>query len=205
MSNGIYAVVSTTEELPAGYIRLPISRTDGKKGKSGTCIHVPAISDAVRSVIYNSPIGELWFSAQVASHLSEMASSLNKAGNSITSEKLGVTAVLVSMAASLEAQRMTKETIGKWFDADLAPLVSARIQELLAGISNDKLEKLVSGYREQFQTLAGRDVSMTKEMKAQLIKAVELLPGDYEPSVIGEKVLTALATVQEASALLNVL
>jgi hypothetical protein len=201
----MFPVVKTVDAVIAdGHIALPVSRTDGKKGKSGLCIVVPVVSDSVVSLVIQSDIGKAWLSDGIDTVRSHIASVINKAGNTITSDKLGIDGILAQMKLETESQRMTKEAIGVWFDADLAPLVSARIAEKMQGIAADKLAKLVDGYKVTFQTLAGRDVSMAEPIKAGLIKAMELLPAEYD-HVIGNKVMEKLIDVSEATNVLAAL
>ena len=197
----IFQVVAT-KDLPKaigeGFSVFPISRNDGKKGKSGLVAVMPSISESVSAVFLNDPVGKAFVVDALASLRSKVASALHAKGKDITSETIGIDALLALAKAETESQRMTKEAIGIWFDADLSQYIDQRIREKLAGIAQDKLDKLVLGYRERFQTLSMREVNMPLEVKAQLVKAMELLPEDYE-SIIGEKVAAALAKAEEAS------
>lgn len=201
----MFSVIKTIDAKPAeGFTTLSISRTDGKKGKSGLCIVVPVTSDSVVSLVTASDIGKAWIVDAIDDVRSRIASAINKAGLTITSDKIGIDGILAQMKLETESQRMTKDAIGAWFDSDLAPLLSARIQEKMAGIAADKLAVLVGNYKATFQTLAGRDVSMSEQVKAGLIKAMELLPAEYE-HVIGTKVLEKLVDVSEAKVMLAAL
>lgn len=191
-------------DLATNQTVINIGRTDGKKGKSGKCAIVPAYSINTLQAILSNEVGEAWVMSAVNDLRGKIATALVKAGKSITETDVALTAILAAMRVETESQRMTKESIGAWFDNDLAALVDLRIREKMAGISQDKLDKLVKGYRDSFQQLAGRDVSMPDSIKNQLIRALELLPADYD-SVIGEKVTAALLAVTEASVTLAAL
>ena len=202
----MYKVQKTVDAVVGdGQVALAISRTDGKKGKSGLCIVVPVTSDAVVSVVQNGVEFAPWLVAAIDDIKSRIASAINKKQEAITSDKLGVAAILAAMKAETESQRMTKEAIGTWFDADLAPAIAARIVEKMTGIAADKVAKLVEGYKLRFQSLAGRDVSMDDKVKAQLITALELLTEEQGDSVIALKVMEKLTEVSEATEVLAAL
>lgn len=174
-----------------GFTMLPVSRTDGKKGKSGIGIKVPAVSESVLSICFSHPIGKAFFVDCIDSIRSKIASDLHKAQKQITSDRLGIDGILEAMKASTESQRMTREAIGAWFDADLAPMLCDAVRTKLPSLSDDKMAKIIAGYRTDLQTLASRSVIMGEEIKTKLSKALALLPDDYE-SVMGEKVIAAL-------------
>lgn len=197
----MYQVVKTSElpdSIADGMDVYSISRNDGKKGKSGIVAVMPTISESVFNVFINDEAGKAFVVDSIHALRSKVASAIHAKGNTITDDTIGITALLVMAKQETESQRMTKESIGEWFDADLASLIATRIQDKLVTISQDKLDKLVAGYRAKFQTLSGRDVSMPLPVKAQLIKAMELLPDDYE-HVIGIKVMEALTKAEEAT------
>ncbi len=181
-----------------GMVAIPISRTDGKKGKSGLCIVVPQVSDAAADVIFNDERCQDWLITAINGFKSAIASAINKKNEAITSAKLGTDAILNAMRAETESQRMTKDAIGAWFDADLAQLIAARIESKMQGIAADKVAKLVEGYKARFMALAGRDVSTPDAVKEQLTVALSLLPDGYE-NTICEKVAEKLAEVSEAT------
>ena len=170
----MYTIVKTADAIVnEGNTTLAIARTDGKKGKSGLCIVVPQVSDAVYSLITNSDWGKAWIVDCVDSLRSRMASQINARGETITADKLGITAIESAMRQELESQRITMDSIGKWFDADLAGLIEGRIRTKSNGAASDSaIAKMVGMYREKFQSLAGRNVSMSADVKLQLLTAL---------------------------------
>ena len=200
----MYKVRATKDAVVGdGMVAIPISRTDGKKGKSGLCIVVPEVSDAAQNVIFHDARCQAWLVTAINGFKSAIASAINKSGNVITSAKLGTDAVLEAMRRECESQRMTKDAIGAWFDSDLAPAVGARIESKMHGIAADKVAKIVESYKLRFQSLAGRDVSMTDVVKAQLTTALELLTEEQGEHVIAVKVMEKLTEVSEASEVLE--
>jgi len=201
---GMYSVVATKdlpEAIGDGMAVYAISRNDGKKGKSGLVAVMPAISDSVFNLFQIDPAGKAFIVDAIEGLRSKLASGLYAKGKTITDDSIGITALLGLARIETESQRMTKEAIGVWFDADLAGLVADAIRLKMIGIAEDKLTKLVEAYKMRFQTLAGREPNVPDDVKAQLIRAMEFLPDDYE-SVIGEKVASALAAATEAKEVL---
>jgi hypothetical protein len=200
-----YQVIKTTEAgLIDGMTAYNVTRTDGKKGKSGTVCVAPAISESVATVFYNDAIGKAFIVDVLEGLRSRIISGLHASRKLISDEAIGVTAMLATAKLVVEGGRMTKESIGVWFDADLTLLVSARIREKIAGISEDKVAKLVAGYRTAFESLSAREVGMSDEVKASLLKAMDLLPEDYD-SVIGGKVLAKLVAAEKPKEILAAL
>jgi hypothetical protein len=201
----MYSVVKTTDAvLTEGMTAYSVSRTDGKKGKSGIVCVAPSISDAVTTVFYNDAMGKAFIVDVLESLRSKIISKLHADGKVISDESIGITAMLTTAKLLVEGSRMTKEAIGVWFDADMATLITARIKEKMAGISEDKVAKLVAGYRVAFESLSAREVGMSEEVKASLLKAMDLLPEDYD-SVMGGKVLAKLVAAEEPKEILAAL
>jgi len=180
---------------------LPISRTDGKKGKSGLCIVVPCVSDSVLSLVQINPVGKQFLINCLDDLRSRIASAINKNGGMITSDRIGIDAMLAAMSKENESQRFTKESIAVWFAEYLEPLLAARIKERNAGIAADKLDKAVAGYLVSFQVLANKpdNRNMHKDIRAQLLTALSLLPEDHD-TVTAEEIAARLEVIQEASA-----
>ena len=198
-----YIVRKTSDPLNAetnGMVQVPISRTDGKKGKSGDCILAPVVSDSVLTVIYNDAIGREWIRSIVDGLRSKVASECNKAGKVITSETIGITSLLAAMKAEESNSRLTKESIATWFDSDMKPLLIVAIKEKMGQLSSDKVDKILNSYKEAFQVCANRpdNRTMTNKMRDQLISQFEKFQDDYD-SVIAGKLLEILPTIKEQS------
>jgi 6-pyruvoyl-tetrahydropterin synthase len=201
-----YAVMKTSDvkELDAQQVVIGIARTDGKKGKSGFCAVVDAfgINDLQSAVINET--GRAWMIEAINDLRSRIASDLNKNGKPLNVLNLGFDAVIKAMDCELQSQRMTKEAIAAWFTAELSPLVTAAISAKMINISANKLAKYAEQYSDKFQSLAGRNVSMSEKEKEQLQKAMALLPDDYS-HVIAEKIAEKLNSVSEAGNMLDAL
>lgn len=192
-----------TKDLPEsigdGMTVYPISRNDGKKGKSGLVCVMPMVSESVFNVFVNNEIGKAFIVDAVERLRSKIASKLYAGGLVIDDTRIGIEGLLALAKLETESQRMTKESIGVWFDVALMDLVKGAIAaKMPQGIAADKLAVLAEGYKAKFQTLAGREVSMPNAVRDQLLRVLALLPDGYEHPIC-EKVAVALAEVQEAS------
>ena len=192
-TNTTFYPVQKTADISevAGMVILPVSRNDGKKGKSGIAVKLPEISQAVLSLVYSHPDGAAFFVDCLDGIRSKIASDLHKNGKQIRSDNIGLDAILAALRVENQNQRMTKDAIGAWFDSDLSLLLIEAITAKIGAISSDKMSKILDGYKADFQTLAMRNIVMGMEIKTKLTKAIALLPDDYE-SIIGEKVIMAL-------------
>lgn len=207
MGMGMYQVVKTSDlpkPIGEGMQVYAVSRNDGKKGKSGIVCVAPAVTDAVVAVFSNDPVGQAFIVDSIIGLRSKVISNLHAAGKTIVDDVIGISAILAMARIEIESQRMTKEAIGQWFDADLTQLIGNAISAKIVGIATDKLAKLVDGYKAKFQTLSQREISMPLVVKGQLVKAMELLPEDYD-NTIAEKVAEALTRTEEASEMLAAL
>lgn len=179
-----------------------LCRVIAKKGKVGDrmmesqgCI-LPATRLNTLQVLLADTVGKDWLCGKVDEVVDSLVRKAVEQGkHNIFDDQISVGAILAAMAVQESATRFSKESIGAWFDADIAPLLREAILQKVTGISEDKLDHLIKGYREDFQTLAAREVFMAPEMKAKLQKALNLLPDDYESeySLTAEKVFEKFA------------
>lgn len=201
----LFQVVKTSDAIVNdGQVMLSISRTDGKKGKSGVCIVAPALGVVDLQAISLNDTGKAWMIDCLNDLRSRMASAVNAKGEVITEFRLNHDAMIVAMKVESESQRMTSEAIGKWFDADLAVLLADALRVKMVGVADDKLAILVNQFKELFQSLSGRNVAMPENQKNQLMKALDLLADDYD-SVIGNKVTEKLIGVKGPEAMAELL
>ncbi len=184
-----------------GFTLLPVSRTDGKKGKSGICVQVPAVSESVLSLVFSHEDGKEFFTACIDKVRSQIVSGLHKGNKVISSESIGLDAILNAIKMQNEQTvRFSKEGIASWFNEELLPLLSDAIANKLPGISADKMNRIVAGYLDDFKLLAAREVMISQEVKVKLEKAMMLLPDDYEhhvSEIISSKLAAAGTKVVE--------
>lgn len=112
--------------------------------------------------------------------------------------------IIMFLEAENESKiRLSKEAIESWFMADIAPLLVAALKA--KGITQQKqLEDTCNAFKNSFAVLAGKQVSMSEQIKGQLEKAMLLLPEGYENHV-AELVASKLLAVTEAKVELNAL
>ena len=197
MATTSYRVVKSSEaKVSEGQTTLNIARTDGKKGKSGNVIVVPVVSDAVVTLVHNYETGKQWIIAAIDDLRTRVASTLNKAGKEITSDALGIDALIAAMAEENASQRLSRDSIAAWFDSTMSAVISGKVQEKFAGtgIADDKVALLVGQYRETFCELGGRGGIKEKKLQ-QLVKVLQYLPDDHEHAMttrISEKLTSLL-------------
>jgi hypothetical protein len=194
------------KEVPVGNTMLPISRTDGGKGKSGNVMLVPVVSDTLISLIQANDAGKQFLIDAIDSLRAKIASNAVKNGKTVDSVLLGIDSLLQAMAQENEGTRFSRKALEVWFDAHMRPLIETAIKAKNASMAQDKLDALCNGYLKAFGILAA-DVGnryMDNGIKAQLIKALELLPADHD-HFIAEEIALRLDTVKAPEAMLGAL
>lgn len=184
------------------YTAIPIARNDGKKGKSGLAMVVDALSENSLQRILLSDAGKKWIADSLNTIRGRLASAHLAVGSQVNRDAIGVNAILAAMVAEAESQRISKESIGNWFDSDLASLVAEKVLAKLPTLAEDKVEEVVKAYRTKFQVLAAQEPSMDADTKAALLSVLDLLPEDYS-SVIGDKIMARMAKVDTSSLLMK--
>lgn len=184
------------------YTAIPIARNDGKKGKSGLAMVVDTLSENSLQRILLSDAGRKWIADSLNTIRGRLASNQLVTGGTVGREIVGTDAIIAAMVAEVESQRISKESIGNWFDADLAGLVAEKVLAKLPTLAEAKVEEVVKAYRTKFQVLAAQEPSMDADTKAALLSVLDLLPEDYS-SVIGDKIMARMAKVDTSSLLMK--
>ena len=184
------------------YTAIPIARNDGKKGKSGLAMVVDALSENSLQRILLSDAGKKWIADSLNTIRGRLASAQLAIGGTVSREIVGTDAIIAAMVAEVESQRISKDSIGNWFDADLAALVAEKVLAKLPTLAEAKVEEVVKAYRAKFQVLASQEPSMDADTKAALLSVLDLLPEDYS-SVIGDKIMARMAKVDTSSLLMK--
>lgn len=184
------------------YTAIPIARNDGKKGKSGLAMVVDALSENSLQRILLSDAGKKWIADSLNTIRGRLASAQLATGGTVSREIVGTGAIIAAMVAEAESQRISKESIGNWFDSDLAGLVAEKVLAKLPTLAEDKVEEVVKAYRTKFQVLAAQEPSMDADTKAALLSVLDLLPEDYS-SVIGDKIMARMNKVDTSSLLMK--
>lgn len=184
------------------YTVIPIARNDGKKGKSGLAMVVDALSENSLQRILLSDAGKKWIADSLNTIRGRLASTVIATGGTVQRATIGTDAIIAAMMAEVESQRISKESIGNWFDADLSPLVAEKVRTKMPTLADNKVEEVVKAYRTKFQVLASQEPSMDADTKAALLSVLDLLPEDYS-SVIGDKIMARMERVDTSSLLMK--
>lgn len=195
-------------ELPEGY---RVARIIAKGGKIGAR-ETESLGAAVRTISSNTlqlllatEQGAEYFRQAVEAVQDSILRKRAEAGAfEIFETELDYDAIIAAITVSVESSRFGKDAVTNWFNADMKPVIVARLEEKMPGIAADRAEKLALGYLNSFLILAGRNPSMSNEVKAQLVRAMELLPEGYD-SAVCNTIAEKLAAVTEASTVLEAL
>jgi len=200
--------VIAKKEIPAT-MRLAriIFKKDRKTGeeKDSKGLWVNAIGDAMVQVIAADQRGAEFLANAIASVQDSIIRKHIENGKLvINAEEIGIDKLLEAMSAANETERFSKESIKSWFIEYMTAPLGAAIRAKMAGISDSKVQQLLDNYLTSFQLLAGRNPSMSNDIKAGLIRAMEFLPEDHE-STTALQIAQKLSEVQEATAMLAAL
>lgn len=185
--------------LPAGYVRLPLGRSDGKKGKSDRAIAVPACSDSIVQLLLASEEGSQWIKDQVDSLRRQVAMKLLKEGAVISSVSLGIGALKEALREQPCSTRLTKDAIAAWYGAadGMKQLLIAAF--VARGMRIDAIAATCDAFLATFQKLASRKDNfwLTPQEKGQLEKAMMLLVdgSDYAVSAMTEAIAEMLLEI----------
>lgn len=102
----------------------------------------------------------------------------------VVAEEIGIPAIVDFLNTSSESGRMTKESVGIWFDS----AITENLMVILAnkwGISDNPSKEeearvfaVVKAYREKVSSLAGTKTHFNTKEKAQILKCLELAKED---------------------------
>lgn len=109
--------------------------------------------------------------------------------SSITSEEVSIAGCIEYLESNDESGRLTKESIGNWFDNNIAETLAVTLAERL-GVSeiptdaeSNKIMEVVSGFRDKVAALAGGKTSYEPKLCESLKRAVNMAPAGDALSV----------------------
>lgn len=114
---------------------------------------------------------------------------------------------IVEVAAYLDSQavtegRVSKERIAQWFNSDVAPILQAAFKAKLGeSLTEEKLTHITNAYRDNFKSLAKREIVLAEAVKTNLNKAIDLLPVSTLSQYCKAKVNAAVEKVIDLEAL----
>ena len=112
-----------------------------------------------------------------------------------------------AVAAYLDSQaisegRISKERIAQWFNSDVAPVLQAAFKAKLGdSLTDEKLGHITNAYRDNFKSLAKREIVLADAVKVNLNKALDLLPESSLRQYCSAKVNAAVEKVIDLEAL----
>lgn len=176
-------------KLADGFKIYPVSRIDGKKGKSGFSAIAPALSAQDIERISQSVEGELEIRKLFEAVISRMITASHKSGQVLDFHDVDFAAVISQLRKEAELAspkiRLSVELIEKWFDSEVADLLKARLLEVTPEISGLKVAKVLRSFKTEFTSISAPSgvKNLDVKIKEQLLKVLELLPEDSENPV----------------------
>lgn len=166
-------------------------------------IIIPALSINAIQLVLNNPVGAEFLLNSVYSVQDSIIRKLIANGkNQIFDAEFSIEKIIESMNELNETTRFSKESIAKCFDSIIKPVLESALVE--KGYGN-QADKLVKNYLESFQILAGRNPSMNANIKAGLVRCLELVPEAQQDDATLVEIARRLSEVQEATAILAAL
>ena len=194
--------VIAKKDMPAMHrLARIIFKKDRKTGveKDSKGLWINAITDNMMQVVASHETGAEYLRNVIAGVQDGIIRKLIEQGKLVvSSDEIDVDHIIAAMAAANETERFSKESIKLWFVEHMTPALTVAIRNKMTGISDSKLNQLLANYLDSFQVLAGRNPSMSNEIKAGLIRAMEFLPEDHD-SVVACTIAEKLNSVTEAS------
>ena len=102
----------------------------------------------------------------------------------VTPEEIGISAIVSYLETSNEGSRLTKESIGKWFDDVVAETLTVALADRL-GVSDvptkeqtARIEKIISAFKDTTCKLAGTKTSYNEQEKEQMLKLLAMVKHD---------------------------
>lgn len=184
-----------------------VKGADGKvvQTRESKGVFIPVLGAAAVNVIAADAIGNEFLLNAILGAQDALVRKLVEAGKlTINDEEIAVSKILEAMAVSNESVRFSKESIRTWFADSLQAALTSQIKAKMVGISDSKLNQLLGNYLTSFQSLAGRNVSMSNAIKLGLIRALEFLPEDHD-SATAQEIAKRLSEVGEATEMLAAL
>lgn len=185
---------TSEKNTPAGHRLVTVSwketkqvKEKGDKVRAACCVAIPTVTVQVVPDLLASALNECVAGFQ-DSIVAEIVNNALKLDSSVQWNAIPITADMVSLqgiadwtAAQAEKGRLSKDSIGNWFDTMLAkPLESAIAQVIPDGTENsdDILIAAIKAHRDNLQSLASPRANMPEKLVKQLQKALKLVESD---------------------------
>jgi hypothetical protein len=107
---------------------------------------------------------------------------IDAGSKSISTEEISVASMIEWLESNNESGRLTKESVGKWFDESIGEMLAVVLADKL-GVSSTPSDKesaqimaVVGTFKDKVSSLAGGKTSYEPKMCDSLIKCLELAP-----------------------------
>jgi len=161
-------------------------RTDKVTGikKDSVCVSLPTISAEEITANLNSLLPAI--TVYLNKVQDDMVRAIAESGSKfVKTNEVDITAIIASLADSdSSGNRLTKESIGNWFDANISETLMVTLADKL-GLSDDasdedlaKVSAITNEYKEKISALAGGKTSYTPKIAESLKKCVALAGSD---------------------------
>jgi len=184
-----------------------VAKGKNKKLDESMGVFIPALSNAAVQLVTMDSIGIEWVRGKLETLQESLIKKQAESGKlAVFDSVFDTEAMLAAMKAENSTARFSKESIAAWFDANLREIITARIKEKMPNLNESNVSRMVENYLAAFQVCAEREAnrSMTPEVKAQLLRVMELLPEDHE-SPVALRIAEILPTIPSPQALADVL
>ena len=172
-------------------VKLPISRTDGKRGKSGQCIVAEKI--CWNDLPLNNSVFQEWTLSQVNALRSRIASEINATGVDITNEDIAIESLLVAMESESQSFRLTTKALEVFIESELkAPITSALAAK---GYSSGNITKVLTEVSATLAEICQRNVTYCPKREERISKILAYLPDTCE-SPVPEAIVSRLEKIR---------
>lgn len=175
-----------------------IIKGDKTPGKVSQYCTLPEVTDGLAQAIVRNTAGMILIKDFIESLQNKVVRNVYlKEGRSVNQDDLTIEQLIKIGELEGETARLTKESIGVWFDS-----VKDGIKQFIADtkgldVSDSRIEIWAGNFKPLFVELAGRNPSIASDVKAKMeLVAVAVMTG----TMIEEKILEKLENAVEKSA-----
>lgn len=170
--------------------------------------HLPMWNAEETELLFASPVVVEWLKGQLYGVQDKIVRGMldNSSEKQVSADVLAPEMVIAFLSEeSASAVRLSKEGIESWFDTQLAQLIASTVKAKNPNHSDKVIADTVMMFKIHFTNLAKKEVSIADKIKAQLEKALALLPDeaaeDKMTELIAKKIADSSETVADLDAL----
>lgn len=163
--------------------------------RESKCVSVPVIAD--EEITSNIDVLIPHIRNMLENTQKSIVRELLDTGNvvSIATESLSITECISYLESSDESGRLTKESVGNWFDSNIADILAIAladklgVSEVPTEVESKKVFDIIAAFRGNISSMAGGKTSFPAQVAKQLKKALELAPNN---DVIASRFMTRI-------------